>query len=86
MIERLARGCSAVISYQSLLDEWKVYQAGIVSQSDENSVVNVRIDHYWRQIISARTAAGCQKYHVLSQMIKCLLVVPLGNVDVPREV
>jgi hypothetical protein len=45
----------------------------------------VRVDHYWREMLSITTADGTLKYPFLSMLVKTALVLPRSNADVERS-
>jgi len=45
----------------------------------------VRVDHYWREMLSITTVVGEPKYPFLSVLVKTALALPHSNVDVERS-
>ena len=60
-------------------DEWKVYQAGSVDSTTS------RIDHCWANIFQDKTLLNEFKFVVLPKLVKSVLSLVHGNVDVERS-
>ena len=68
-------------------DEWKMYREEDVAEKfiyDENDNIQ-RIDHYWNEVLSRKTAAGVLKFQVLKKVVTSTLSLFHGNADVERS-
>ena len=59
-------------------DEWTLYSIEKVPESLVTAAKDkpVRVDHYWREMLSITTAVGEPKYPFLSVLVKTALVLP----------
>lgn len=80
MINELSKVLS-FIGIDSLLvkDEWRILQSDVIISNPE-----VRIDHFWREILCQTNFLGDKKYPSLEKLIKAALCLSHGNSDVER--
>ena len=56
-------------------DEWEMYREEDVAEKfiyDENDNIK-RIDHYWNEVLSRKTAAGMLKFQALKKVVTSTL-------------
>ena len=59
-------------------DEWRLYQAGNVSEDwylDSNTNKLKRVDHYWAKVFQGNTEYGKTKYGFLHKVVKTCLTL-----------
>lgn len=74
----------------AIVDEWKLYQVersavALSEGTPDADDKSVRIDHYWRNVMSQMGPNNACKFPKLSLLIKSALVLPHGNADVERS-
>jgi len=70
-----------------ICDEWKVYRVEEIENSVmyDNDDKLKRVDHFWKEVLSRKSASGNQKFPTLQKLVYSSLCLTHGNADVERR-
>lgn len=69
-----------------MTDEWKLFMEGNIPEACiDRDQSEFQIDKYWAQLFEMKDVRGKPKFPVLSNVVKCALILAHGNADTERS-